>query len=129
MLRKVSERRVPQQVTFDQKWPPLICEELLNRFQAEVKELSQSVIKCDEMWLTHFNPETKINHLKWWHRGSPPPKKIKAQPSAAKTMEIVFWDMQSDIYGDFLERKLQLTPGTLTAAHTSYTKCFLQGKA
>lgn len=49
MLRKVSERRVPQQVTFDQKWPPLISEELLNQFQAKVEELLQSVIKHDEM--------------------------------------------------------------------------------
>jgi histone-lysine N-methyltransferase SETMAR len=103
-FRKVCARWVPRQLTFDQKWTRMkVSEQLLNRFRAEGDEFLQSIITCDETWLHNFTPETKRSSMEWRHKGSPPPKKSKTQPSAGKSMGTVFWDMNGVIHVDFLE--------------------------
>jgi hypothetical protein len=40
----------------------------------------------DEIWVHHFDPESKKPSMQWKHSGSPPPKKFKRVPSAGKMM-------------------------------------------
>ena len=43
--------------------------------------------------------------MQWKHKGSPTPKKFKVLPSAGK----VFWDAQSVIMVDYLQRGATIT--------------------
>ena len=46
----------------------------------------------DEIWLYHYDPETKQQTMEWRHSGLPRPKKILVQKSAGKVLTSIFWD-------------------------------------
>ncbi|PNF17441.1 hypothetical protein B7P43_G02956 [Cryptotermes secundus] len=50
------------------------------------------IVRGDESWFHHFEPETKRQSMEWHHLHSPSKKKAKTVPSAAKVMGTVFWD-------------------------------------
>jgi len=58
----------------------------------------------DETWLYHYDPETKQQPLKWWHSGSPRPKKYRVQKSAGKVLASIFWDQDSILLIDYLPK-------------------------
>ena len=57
-----------------------------------------------EIWVHHFDPESKMQIKQWKHPGSPPPKKFKRVHSAGKVMASIFWDSQEVIMIDYLEQ-------------------------
>ena len=46
------------------------------------------------MWIHHYEPESKRQSVQWKHPSSAVAKKFKMQPSAGKVMLTVFWDSQ-----------------------------------
>ena len=114
--RKVSARWVPRLLTEDHKGQrKAITSELLQRYRHEGDDFLLRIVTGDESWFHHFEPETKRQSMEWRHLHSPPKKKAKTVPSAAKVMGTVFWDAEGLILAEFLE------PGqTITAA------CYVQ---
>jgi hypothetical protein len=51
--------------------------------QGEEEFLSR-IVKGDETWVHHYEPESKRKSMEWKHAGSPSKKKFKTQSSAGK---------------------------------------------
>jgi hypothetical protein len=55
-----------------------ICQRLLDRYNNEGKEEFLSrIVTGDEMWVHHYEPESKRQSMEWKHLGLPTKKKFK----------------------------------------------------
>jgi hypothetical protein len=59
------------------------------------------IVTADKTWLYHYEPESKAQSMAWKRPTSRVVKKLKNQPSAAKIMLTLFWDMESAILVHF----------------------------
>ncbi|XP_035232553.1 uncharacterized protein LOC118204333 [Stegodyphus dumicola] len=85
---KICARWVPCQLTLNQKLARMtVCKQLLNWFRAKGDELLQPIITCDKICLNNSTLEIKRSSMEWRHKGSPPPKKSKMQPSAGRSWQ------------------------------------------
>ena len=85
--REVCARWVLQLLTEDHKVQrKAITSELLQRYQHEGDDFLLHIVRGDESWFHHFEPETKWQSMEWNHLHSPSKKKAKTVPSAAKVM-------------------------------------------
>jgi hypothetical protein len=57
----------------------------------------QWIVRGDETWVHHCQPETKQKSIQWKHPSSPVAKKFATQPSADKLMLTILWDSQGRI--------------------------------
>ena len=58
----------------------------------------------DEMWLYHYDPETKQQSMVWRHSGSPCPKKFRVQKSAGKFLASILWDQDGILLINYLPK-------------------------
>ena len=58
----------------------------------------------DKTWIHHYTPETKRSSAKWIAAGKSRPKRPKTQQWAGKVMASVFWDANSILFIDYLEK-------------------------
>lgn len=69
-----------------------IVAQLLHRYETRDGEFLCSIVTGDEVWLHHFDPETKQQSIEWHHVSSPKTK--KALTSTGKVMGTVSWDIE-----------------------------------
>ena len=104
-MKKISARWVPRMLTMENKKNRLdISTRLLARFEVDPSDFLLRLVTQDEVWVHYYAPSPKRLSMEWHHRGSPPPKKFKAVPSAGKVMASVFWDTEGIIMIDYLEK-------------------------
>lgn len=109
-MTKVSARWVPRMLTPCQKATRvLLSRENLDWFEKEGDLFLSRIVTGDETWIHHWDPETKQESMQWKHKGSPPPKKFRTQPSAGKIMATIFWDMEGVLMIDYLPHKETIT--------------------
>ena len=48
------------------------------------------MVTMDKTWLYHYDPETKLQSMEWWHSGSPCPKKITSAKIRWKSSHLDF---------------------------------------
>ncbi|KAJ4435884.1 hypothetical protein ANN_18504 [Periplaneta americana] len=60
------------------------------------------IVKRDETWLHHFQPETKRQTMEWHHANSPKKKKFKTAPLAEKVMATVFYNSEGLLLVDIM---------------------------
>lgn len=82
---------------------------LLQSFQKDGKYFLSLIINCDEIWVHHYNPESKQASRERCHSNPPPPKKFETQWSAGKVMSTVFWDADSPVCV-FVRKRKQTQP-------------------
>jgi len=58
----------------------------------------------DETWLYRYDSETKQQSMEWWHKGSPRPKKFRAQKSAGKLLASISWNQGDILLTDYLPK-------------------------
>jgi len=58
----------------------------------------------DEIWLYHYDPETKQQSMEWRYSGSPCPKKIRVQKSAVKVLASTFLDHDGILLIDYFPK-------------------------
>jgi hypothetical protein len=58
----------------------------------------------DNMWISHYAPESKYQSMDWKHPILPGKKKFRTQPSVGKSNVDNFWDAQGQILEHFQER-------------------------
>ena len=67
-MSKVSARWVPRMLTDDQKRSRLdISRRLLSRYEDDTGDFIDRVVTQDETWVHHFDPESKMQNMKWKH--------------------------------------------------------------
>ena len=68
--------------------------------QRNTENILNRIVTYNGTWVHHFDhPESKVQHMKWEHQGSPSPKKFKRTTSAAN-----LWDSMGLITVDYLRR-------------------------
>ncbi|XP_045174473.1 histone-lysine N-methyltransferase SETMAR-like [Mercenaria mercenaria] len=75
----------------------------LERYAAGGDEFLDRIVTTDEIWLHHYNPETKAQSSVWKTPRTPPPKKARVQRSCGKEMFIFFLDR----YGMILQHRVK----------------------
>jgi len=58
----------------------------------------------DEIWLYHYDPETKQQSMEWRHSGSSRSKKFRIQKSAGKVLASISWDQDGILRVDYLPK-------------------------
>jgi len=58
----------------------------------------------EETWLCHYDPETKLQSMKWWHSDSPRPKIFRVHKSAGKVLASIFWDQDGIPFIDYVPK-------------------------
>jgi hypothetical protein len=83
-MRKLSAKWALKCPKADQKrqWRQS-SEQLLEFFPRDPNDFLSRLLTMDEIWLYHYDPETKQKRMDWWHSGSPCPQKFRDQKSAA----------------------------------------------
>jgi histone-lysine N-methyltransferase SETMAR len=102
--RKICARWVPRMLTAEMKASRVIvCQQLLSQYEKQGEEFLHSVVTADEMWVHHYESESKHQSTEYHHKVSPAKKKFKTQALARKLMATVFWDADGFIHLGFLE--------------------------
>ena len=82
-MRKLSANWVPKYLTADQKLQRCqSSEQVLKFFRHDPNDFLSRLVTMDEIWLYHYDPQTKQQSMEWWHSSSPCPKKFRVQKSA-----------------------------------------------
>ena len=58
----------------------------------------------DETWIHHFTPESNQQSAECIAAGESHPKQTKTQTSAGNVLVSVFWDVQGNLFTDYLEK-------------------------
>ncbi|CAK9816246.1 Histone-lysine N-methyltransferase SETMAR [Anthophora plagiata] len=104
--RKTCAKWVSRQLTDAHKESRLsISQDLKQQSLIEGDAFFERIVTSDEVWIHHYDPETKRQSMEWKHTSSPVRKKFKVQPSAGKVMLTIFWDLQGPVHCDFLENQ------------------------
>jgi hypothetical protein len=73
----------------------------LQHYKVEGNHFLSLIVTCDEMWVDHYRPETKMKSMVWKHFTSPAKEKFMTSVSKGKVMAIAVKDIQKTILGDF----------------------------
>ena len=65
----------------------------------------QRIVTGDEIWIRHFEPESKRASMECRYPTSQRSKKFKSQQSAGKVLVTVFWDSVGVILVDFMSKR------------------------
>jgi histone-lysine N-methyltransferase SETMAR len=109
-MKKLCARWVPRLLTVDQKRTCMkISEQCLERFNKNKTDFACPFITMDEIWIHHYILESKQQSKQWTEAGCSAPKKTRSVPSAGKVMASVFWDAESILFIDCLEKGKKIT--------------------
>jgi histone-lysine N-methyltransferase SETMAR len=97
----------------------MICSELLERYENEGDNFLARTVTGDEIWLHHYEPETKRQSKEWHNENSPRKKKFRAAPSAGKVMATVFWDMEGLLLVDIMPKGTTINSEAYVATLTN----------
>jgi histone-lysine N-methyltransferase SETMAR len=104
-LSKLSARWVPRILTNAQKQVRLEkCHVTFDQIEQNPDSFWRRLVTGDEVWLFHFDPESKQESMEWRTTGSVPPVKARVRPSAGKLMASIFWDQDGPLLIDSLPR-------------------------
>jgi hypothetical protein len=74
------------------------------------RQFLERIVTTDEIWVHHYEPESKAQSMAWKRPTSPVAKKFRNQPSAGKIMRPLFWDMEGVILIRFTPKDANLAP-------------------
>ena len=86
------------------------------------------IITGDEVWVHHYEPESKRQSMEWKHQQSPSKKQFKTQPSAGKLMFTVFWDSQIPVLEHYQERGTTINSARYSEMLTDRLKSAIRSK-
>ncbi len=101
-MSKVSCKFVPHVLTREQERHRLkLCTDNLNLVRTQPRFL-EKVITVDEIWVSVYEEQSKIESCQWIKKGTARPLKALRARSTKKTMMIVFYDACRILLVDFL---------------------------
>ena len=87
----------------------------LQLFQHNKKEFLHTYVTIDETQIHHFSLESNWQSAEWTVAGESCPKWPKTQTSAGKVLASIFWDAQSILFIDYLEKSRTINSEYYTA--------------
>jgi len=90
-MSKVSARWVPRMLCpFQKDTRRQCCQENLELLNEDPEHFLQRLVRGDETWVYHRDPESKMESMQWKHKISSTPKTFRVEKSAGKVMATVF---------------------------------------
>jgi histone-lysine N-methyltransferase SETMAR len=86
-----------------------ISEQYLEHFNKNKTDFVHRFITMDATWIHHYTPESKQQSKQWTEASCSAPKKTRSVPSAGKVMASVFWDVEGNLFIDYLEKGKTIT--------------------
>jgi len=86
-----------------------ISEQCLEHFNKNKNDFVHQFIIMDETWIHHYTPQSKQQSNQCTEAGCSAPQKTRLVPSAEKAMASVFWDAESILIIDYLEKGKTIT--------------------
>jgi histone-lysine N-methyltransferase SETMAR len=109
-MKKLFARWVPRLLTADQKRTRMkISEQCLEHFNNNKTNFVHRFITMDETWIHHYTLKSKQQSKQWTEAGCSAPKKTRSVPSAIKVTASLFWDAESILFIDYLEKGKTIT--------------------
>ena len=103
-FRKLCAQWVPHSLTMKQKRIRMqLSQQHLERFRQDKKDFVRRFITMDEIWVYHYDPESKQEAKEWCEPGTLAPKRVRVQKSAKKVLASVFWDAKGILFVDYLQ--------------------------
>ena len=101
-MKKICVRWVPKMLRkHEMNERVSAAKELLTIYNSDPENFEERLICCDETWIHHYVPESKVQSMEWKHKGSPRPTKAKAKPSAGKVLATFYRDSKGVIMVDY----------------------------
>ncbi len=105
-MSKVSARWVPKLLTQEQQQKRAESSlDLLQRYQNDTENFLRRIVTGDEVWVYHYDPESKQESMAWVEKGTPGPVKARTRQAAGKIVASIFWDCEGPILVEYLEHK------------------------
>ena len=101
--RKLSAKWVPKCLNADQKCQRFQSSEQLLEFFARSKWFPVAIGDHGRNFVISLWPGDKAS-MKWWHSGSPRPKKFRVQKSVGKVLASTVWDQDGILHIDYLPK-------------------------
>ena len=109
-MKKVCTRWVLCLLTADKECNRMkISEQCLEHFNENKTDFVRQFITMDETWIHHYTLESKQQSKQWTEASCSAPRKTRSVPSAGKVMASVFWDAESILFIDYLEKGKTIT--------------------
>jgi len=104
-MRKLSANWVPKCLNADQKRQRCQSpEQLMEFFRHDPNDFLSRLVTMDEIWLYHYDPETKQQSMEWWHSRLPRSKIFRVQKSHGKVLASIFWVQDGIIPIDYFPK-------------------------
>jgi len=98
-MSRVCARWILRLLTPNQKHNRVaVCQLWLQCVRKQGDAWCKNIITADESWIYCYDHATKQQSTEWVEKGGSPPKKARAQKSAAKAMVITFFDYRGMVY-------------------------------
>jgi len=102
-MRKLSAKWVLKCLKADQKRQRCqSSEQLFYSFRCDPNDFLSRLVTMDEIWLYHYDPETKQQSVPWRHSGSPAPKNSECKNPLENFSPRFFWDQDGIHLIDYL---------------------------
>ena len=82
-------------------------------FRHDPNDFLSRLVTMDEIWLYHYDPETKQQSMEWWHSRLPRSKIFRVQKSHGKVLASIFWDRDGILLIDYLPKGQTYQRGVL----------------
>ncbi len=103
--RRICAKWVPKLLTAEMKTARKeAAQELLSRYYREGESFILNIVTGDESWISHYDPELKMQSTEYKHKNSPRQKKVRTEKSTRKMMLSVFWDSEGVILQEYLPK-------------------------
>lgn len=84
-MSKVSYRWAPRTLNVRDRHPRVAsCQDLLVLYTNDKEKLCRRLVTGDDMWIHHWDPESKLDSMQWKHVNSPPPKHFELSHQPVK---------------------------------------------
>ena len=95
---------------------------LLHLYNENPEDFISRVITNDEIWIHHYDPESKQESMQWVEKGSKPPTKARVRASAGKVMLTVCWILLEFYWSTSYHTNKQLMPNTILKSFAACVK-------
>lgn len=100
---KMNARWVPKCLSTEEKEKRVRYSNwMIQEYGSDWEQLVSRLVTCDESWVLHDTPESRVGAAEWRTRGSQPPTQAKLKPGNKKIMASVFWDSRGVLLTKFL---------------------------
>jgi histone-lysine N-methyltransferase SETMAR len=104
-MKKLCIRWMSRLLTADQKCTRMkISEHCLECFKINKTDFVCRFIPMDKTRIHHYTLESKQQSEHWTEAGCSALKKTRSVPSAGKMVALLFWDAESILFIDYLEK-------------------------